>query len=477
MKEKIVGIVVCMLMIGTTFVSIGMATEKQTFQNKCRSMNDEHSWPMFHYELGRTGYSPSSAPNTNNIIWSYEISGKKETVDASPVIANGKVYIGSHDANLTCLDAVVGSVLWRQKIGNGIYTASSIVDDKLYLTADPGFVYCLNATTGTVFWTYTTNAQYMDSSPAVVDGKVYIGAGKNDGHVYCLDATTGSEIWNYSTGGSVYSSPAYFEGKVYIGSQDKKLYCLNATTGNKLWSFTTNGIVDSSPAIAYEKVFFGSYDTHVYCLDASTGGQLWNYKTMGAVTSSPAIADGKVYLGSFDYKFYCLNATTGDSIWTYDAGREVSSSPAIADGTLYIGGVVNGRLYCFRDNPSGSPDAPTITGPANGKVKVAVAYNFTTTDPNNDEVSYFIDWGDGTNSSWIGSFPSGEVITQSHTWSTKGDYTLKAKAKDIYGQESDWGTLKITMPFSYNIPFQPFWERLFNRWPHAFPILKNLMGY
>ena len=80
MRTKIVGIVVCMLIIGTTFASIGMATEKQTFQNKFRSMNDEHSWPMFHYDLGRTGYSFSSAPNTNNIIWTYDIPGRKETV-------------------------------------------------------------------------------------------------------------------------------------------------------------------------------------------------------------------------------------------------------------------------------------------------------------------------------------------------------------------------------------------------------------
>jgi hypothetical protein len=124
-----------------------------------------------------------------------------------------------------------------------------------------------------------------------------------------------------------------------------------------------------------------------------------------------------------------------------------------------------------------TPRPPTITGPAKGKVGVVTKYNFTTTDPDGDEVYYFIDWGDTTNSSWIGSYPSGNQITESHTWSKKGTFTIKAKAKDISGNESDWGTLSVTMPCSYEIPFFSFWEMLFERFPHVFPILRYLMGY
>jgi hypothetical protein len=135
------------------------------------------------------------------------------------------------------------------------------------------------------------------------------------------------------------------------------------------------------------------------------------------------------------------------------------------------------RWYTFTTNVNQPPNPPTITGPVKAKIKIATAYNFTTTDPNNDNVYYFIDWGDHTNSSWIGPYPTGNEITQSHTWSTKGSYTIKAKAKDIYGNESDWGTLKISMPTSFNIPSLSFLERLFERFPHAFPILRQLLGY
>lgn len=61
----------------------------------------------------------------------------------------------------------------------------------------------------------------MLSSPAVVDGLVYVAAGNT---VSCLDATTGAQVWSYMTDGEVNSSPAVANGVVYIGSDGDKIY-------------------------------------------------------------------------------------------------------------------------------------------------------------------------------------------------------------------------------------------------------------
>ncbi len=126
------------------------------------------------------------------------------------------------------------------------------------------------------------------------------------------------------------------------------------------------------------------------------------------------------------------------------------------------------------------PNPPTITGPAQGKINVATEYNFTATDPDGDEIYYFIEWGDHTNSSWIGPYPSGDIVAKSHIWSKKGTYAIKAKAKDTSGAESDWGTLTITVPCSYgsfNMPFVQFWMKLFERFANGFSMLRHHMGY
>ena len=61
------------------------------------------------------------------------------------------------------------------------------------------------------------------SSPAVVDGVVYVGS--DDGNVYALNASSGAKLWNYTTGGDVYSSPAVVGGVVYVGSDGRQRLC------------------------------------------------------------------------------------------------------------------------------------------------------------------------------------------------------------------------------------------------------------
>jgi PKD repeat protein len=123
------------------------------------------------------------------------------------------------------------------------------------------------------------------------------------------------------------------------------------------------------------------------------------------------------------------------------------------------------------------PGAPTITGETSGKAGKKYTYTFTAVDPDGNDVSYYIDWGDNSTSGWIGPYSSGDPVNQSHTWTTKGSYTIKAKAKDSHGNESEWGTLLVSMPLSYEQPQFRFVAWLFERFPHAFPLLRHLLGW
>jgi hypothetical protein len=121
-------------------------------------------------------------------------------------------------------------------------------------------------------------------------------------------------------------------------------------------------------------------------------------------------------------------------------------------------------VCCFTTGMNHPPSAPIIKGPSSTPIIKSQlgskplprplpkpgTYNFTfkATDPDGDDLYYYIDWGDGTTSGWIGPYPSGEEITRSHTWSFKGTYLVRAKAKDIYGAEGPWGTLSVIMPLN-----------------------------
>ncbi len=95
-----------------------------------------------------------------------------------------------------------------------------------------------------------------------------------------------------------------------------------------------------------------------------------------------------------------------------------------------------------QNNP---PLTPTLTGPSSGQKEVLYSYTVTTTDPDTDDVFYFIDWGDGSNSGWVGPFSSGATATLNHSWSQPGTYTMQAKARDAHSLESGWVSHEMTI--------------------------------
>jgi len=117
-------------------------------------------------------------------------------------------------------------------------------------------------------------------------------------------------------------------------------------------------------------------------------------------------------------------------------------------------GIIEGCLL-FADpaqliKPPRNNDAPatpsTPTGPTTGSV--AITYNFTTstTDPDDDDLLYLFDWGDGTTSGWVGPFASGATGVASHIWTSGGTFAVKVQAKDFIGATTDWsGTTSITI--------------------------------
>lgn len=118
---------------------------------------------------------------------------------------------------------------------------------------------------------------------------------------------------------------------------------------------------------------------------------------------------------------------------------------------------------------------PTITGPSEGKPGITYNYTLLAEDPDGLDVSYYVDWGDGSTSAWTGPYPSGTQIFFTHTWATKGTYTVKAKVKNLQGNESDWSYLSVTMPHSYNIRTAPFFKLLYQWFPPSFPLLRQVI--
>jgi hypothetical protein len=115
-----------------------------------------------------------------------------------------------------------------------------------------------------------------------------------------------------------------------------------------------------------------------------------------------------------------------------------------------------------------APNKPTIDGPKTGLINSDIEIIFSATDPNSDDLYYYIEWGDGTSEEWIGPHSSGAEVKLTHSWDEERSFGIKAKVKDTEDEESGWTTHVITIPRSKSInTFMPW---LFQR----FPILRIL---
>ena len=121
----------------------------------------------------------------------------------------------------------------------------------------------------------------------------------------------------------------------------------------------------------------------------------------------------------------------------------------------------NGLRWCFYQtnlfgdpelsikNINLAPSMPTITGPAKGKPGVEYEYTIVSSDPEGQDVYYWVEWFDGCPGvNWIGPYSSGEQITVKNTWNEKGTFTVSVKARDEDGAVGPTGSLSVRMPLT-----------------------------
>jgi len=94
------------------------------------------------------------------------------------------------------------------------------------------------------------------------------------------------------------------------------------------------------------------------------------------------------------------------------------------------------------------PTSPIITGPQLGEPGIEYNFTFFSTDSSGFVLFYYIEWGDGNISEWIGPYESGENITVNHSWQQQGNYTIRAKTNNTNGTQSEWSD-------DFNITIQP----------------------
>ncbi len=230
---------------------------------------------------------------------------------------------------------------WSQTIGKGsdstrkLNATPVIAENKLFVIDTEGQVSAFNATSGSLIWRKTIVLEGEGSRPAfgggvsVMNGRVFATTGF--GVVVAFDANGGAELWRARLPTPLRAAPAVDQNRVFVTSQDGQLTALNAETGEQLWQ--ANATVEpaaimgpGAPSIALDTVVAGFPSGELFALRVENGRTAWQDQlsrtgrttALGAISgiaASPVIDRGRVFAISHGGRMAALELATGTRVW------------------------------------------------------------------------------------------------------------------------------------------------------------------
>lgn len=302
-----------------------------------------------------------AAPGKLDKVWSTGAgsgSGSTARLVASPIIAEGKVFVLDSEANVRAFDAKTGKDLWRQDLtpedqdsdkarGGGI----AYDGGRLFVATGFGLVHALNPASGAVIWT-TNGTVPFRASPTANGGRVF--AITSDNQMLCLAEENGEILWRHrgiteSAGILASTSPAVAGSIVIVPYSSGELFALRVENGTVLWSdsLTRTGNLTSlselndiagRPVIDRDRVFAISHSGRLVSIDLRTGERVWTKDIPGVQT--PWVAGEYIFLVTADQEVIGMSRRDGRIRWLTKLERwedpEDKTEPVEWSGPLLV---------------------------------------------------------------------------------------------------------------------------------------------
>jgi len=202
-------------------------------------------------------------------------------------------------------------------------------------------------------WKLTIPGGRPLATPAVADGRVFLGGGFGSYEFYALDARTGQVVWQYQTEDDGPTAAVVAEERVVFNTESCELEVLTVE-GKPVWKKWLGDPLLSMPAVGRGRVFMAYPDArgdrrhYLACFDLADGREIWRQPIAGEVITCPVLADDEVYLANLDGTLACFRQADGQPVWRED--KNATSAPAVW------------RRQCYFSQRSAGAPAPAAYG-------------------------------------------------------------------------------------------------------------------
>jgi len=262
----------------------------------------------------------------------------------APIIDGQVLFYATNLGNetLVALNLLNLKKIWKLNLPH-LYTSPLIWKDRIYVGTKDGRLFCVDKKLGEIFWHFNAKASLF-GVPAEKEGKIYFCDVK--GSIYCIDGLTGKNLWITDLQPNIYSGPVIGKDKLYLGTTAGIFYALNLISGKILWEMESGGSIYSNASYKDNVIYFGNNSHKIFALDADNGHAIWEFQTQGIINSAPLLGGNLLYIGSWDHNLYILSQNSGELIQRVEFKRPIKSSPLLYKSNLFIH-VANDHLFCL----------------------------------------------------------------------------------------------------------------------------------
>ena len=170
------------------------------------------------------------------------------------------------------------------------------------------------------------------ATPAIAEGRLYLGGGFGSHEFYALDARSGRRVWTYHTADDGPTAAVVEDGLVAFNTESCELEILS-TGGRPLWKRWLGDPLMSMPAMAGGRVYMAFPDSrgrgtyYLAAFDLRGGDEIWRTALPGEIITAPVIEGDRIYAATVGGMMLALNRRDGSPIW--QEARNATSAPAI----------------------------------------------------------------------------------------------------------------------------------------------------
>lgn len=272
--------------------------------------------------------------------WEY---GTDQTLNLTPSVREGAVYMPLAAGNLIALRLSDGKLEWRAEVGGDItaspaaderavYVASQTLTPLEYAARTEGTLRALSRASGVALW--ARNVPSPLRGEVAVDETGIFGSGR-DGQLYAFEKDTGKIRWVLSVSAPLTASLAESGRSIYAGGRDGSVTSVEKVSGTNLWRYQTPGVSVSALAVGGGRVFVGTSDGSVLALDEATGNLLWRVRNGSGIQTLAVTAQG-VLAASSDNFVYMLSERRGRRVWKRALSGRVTAAPAVLSQQAFL---------------------------------------------------------------------------------------------------------------------------------------------